>query len=546
MIFKTLYNLLPLNQRKKALVVLFIRILHSLLDFIGIALLLVILLFVVNRQLTDIPIYFIILGGGLILLIKNLVAVLAGRQQIDWLLSLYRYYSLRLLETDFSSGLLAIRSKGAITITHEVNSICYTYAMNVVGSAILLIGHMLLLSLFILGFIIYSPSVALIFIGCLLPATGLYCYFIRRKVTVYGKEEMKAKRNQSVLVESIFRGYIEVKTHSAFPYFRECFKKEMEQISRYRKATDTYMRLSSVYMEMGMIFILLLLALTVGTGHHLILILSIYSIAGMRLVPIVRMIINCWVQIQNNLYVIEILDSTINKEASIPPVESKSEMVLFEQSIKISNIHFSYNDSNRVLNGFSMYLKCGEKVGIQGDSGIGKTTLFNLLLGCISPQQGEILIDNVSLTNMNLQEWHRQVGYVSQDIFIMDASIAENIALGVHRKDIDFERISHVLKQVRLDDWVILLPDGIHTNLGENGYRISGGQKQRIGIARALYKGSHFLLLDEVTSNLDHTTEKEILATLVSLCNYQQPMSLLIISHREQTLSICDRIIYMH
>lgn len=545
MIFKILYKLLPPDQRKKALIILLVRILNSLLDFIGIALLIIILIFVIKKQLNGISLYFIVLAGGLVLLIKNIITILVGRKQTGWLLSLYRYYSLRLLETGYSAGLTAIRSKGTATITHEVNSICYAYSMNVVGSAILLIGQVVLLFLFVSTFFVYSPWAASIFVGGLFPAAAMYCYFIRTKIAEYGKEEMEAKRKQWVLVENIFRGYVEMETHLAFPYFRERFMREMDKISSCRKSVDTYTRFSSVYMETGMILVLLLLTLTAENGQDMIVLLGIYSIAGMRIVPIIRTMINCWAQIQNNRYIVDIVNERIHEEISALPVEKRDTKIGFQQEIQIKNISFSYNDAVKILDGFSMHLKCGEKVGIQGASGIGKTTLLNLLLGCISPQQGEILIDGIPLQDIDLPAWYRQIGYVSQDIFILDASIRENIAFGVPVQDIDVELVFQVLKQVQLDNWIDQLPGRILTPLGENGCRISGGQKQRIGIARALYKGCRILLLDEVTSNLDNATEKEILSMLVALSGKQKNMSLLIISHRDQTLSICDRILQM-
>lgn len=537
---------MPTNQRKKAIVVLFIRVLHSLFDFIGIAILLVILLFVINRQHADTSIYFVILIGGLVLLIKNIVSIFSGRQQTNWLLSLYQYYSLSLLDKDYASGLLAVRSKGVGKITYEVNSICYTYAMTVIGSSIQFIGQSLLLILFILTFIIYSPWVAFVFLSCLFPIIGLYCFFIRKKITRLGKEEIKAKRKQWILVENIFKGYIEIKTYLAFSYFRENFVNEMKQISHYKKSADTYIRLSSVYMETGMILILLFLALTATNGHNLVVVLSIYSIAGMRIVPLIRAIINNWIQIQNNNHVVEIMNSTIRHDMSECTIKEIGKTVLFKRIVEIKNICFSYNNSTPLLDNFSMHLKYGEKVGIQGSSGIGKTTLLNIILGYIPPLQGDILVDGISLREINISDWHRQIGYVSQDTFIMDASIAENIALGIVIQDINMDHVLLVLRLVQLNTWLDKLPDGILTRLGENGCQISGGQKQRISIARALYKRSRFLLLDEATSNLDNATELELLSMLDTLINIsQERMSLLIISHREQTLSICDRIVQM-
>ena len=162
----------------------------------------------------------------------------------------------------------------------------------------------------------------------------------------------------------------------------------------------------------------------------------------------------------------------------------------------------AYPESKEVLKDFCCTIRKGEYVGICGESGVGKSTLFYLLLGFITPDKGAIRIDGRPLADVPRQEWHRRVGYVQQEVFVLDGTLAENIALGC--RSIDKERVAEIVRQVRLDAWVDELPQGIDTPLGEGGGRLSGGQKQRVGIARALYKKAEVLLLDEATSALDN------------------------------------------
>ena len=163
------------------------------------------------------------------------------------------------------------------------------------------------------------------------------------------------------------------------------------------------------------------------------------------------------------------------------------------------------------------------------------------MLGFFAPTGGEIRIDGTPLTPQSRASWHKLVGYVPQDIFIIHGSLAENIALG--QEHVDREKIRKVLQQVHLDAWAEALPEGIDTPLGEYGSRLSGGQKQRIGIARALYKEAEVLFFDEATSALDNATESEITSALEELSAHLHGITLIIIAHRDSSLRFCDKII---
>ena len=175
-----------------------------------------------------------------------------------------------------------------------------------------------------------------------------------------------------------------------------------------------------------------------------------------------------------------------------------------------------------------------------GPSGSGKSTLFNLMLGFFEPTAGEILIDGQKLTPVNRGGWHELVGYVPQEIFIIEGSLADNIALG--QPQADRAKVMQVLEQVQLKEWADTLPQGLDTSLGEYGSRLSGGQKQRIGIARALYKDAEVLFFDEATSALDNKTEQEINHALEMLSLKHKELTLVVIAHRESSLAFCDRI----
>jgi ABC-type multidrug transport system fused ATPase/permease subunit len=215
----------------------------------------------------------------------------------------------------------------------------------------------------------------------------------------------------------------------------------------------------------------------------------------------------------------------------------------FDKEIALENISFTYEGGKQVLDNFSLTIRKGEKIGIRGYSGAGKTTLFNIICGFFSPDSGTIRVDGVELTPEKRREWQNNLACVSQDVFIPDATIAENIAFGMERGEIDEERLRKAISTASLDEFVGSLPDGVDTITGESGSRVSGGQRQRIGIARALYKEASVLLFDEATSSLDNKTEEEIVHAIERLSAERSDLTMLIISHRDRTLTFCDRVI---
>jgi len=221
-----------------------------------------------------------------------------------------------------------------------------------------------------------------------------------------------------------------------------------------------------------------------------------------------------------------------------------SEILPFEHEIAVRNLGFRFaDDGHELFRGLTLSIRKGERIGIRGASGAGKTTLFNLLLGLYEPTGGEITIDGTPLTAANRRAWQNRIGYVSQNLFIADGSFAANVALGVPDDEIDRGRVAEALEAARLGEFVAGLAKGMDTHVGECGCRLSGGERQRISIARALYKQAGVLLLDEATSALDIPTEERINRSLETLMRTRPELTVLVIAHRESTLSHCDRII---
>lgn len=255
--------------------------------------------------------------------------------------------------------------------------------------------------------------------------------------------------------------------------------------------------------------------------------------------PALRAILTGWTQIQNARCCLEPIEEGLKDYREMElPAEGE---IGFEKEIDVVNVTYAYPDGAYILKDFNCRIAKGDYVGFCGTSGVGKSTLFNLLIGLMEPVSGEIRIDGKRLTAELRTLWMKHIGYVPQEVFIFDGTLAENIALGC--PEIDAERIKNILVKVRLGDWLKSLPQGIETRLSEAGAKLSGGQKQRIGIARALYRKVSVLLLDEATSALDNETEKEINDTVKQLKEVHGGLTILSIAHRESSLSYCNRII---
>jgi ABC-type multidrug transport system fused ATPase/permease subunit len=316
----------------------------------------------------------------------------------------------------------------------------------------------------------------------------------------------------------------------------------MDEVIQLRKQHATIGMLPQMFTEVGLatgLVTLIILSLS-GATENLTLLLGIFAIAAVRLLPSLRNIMASWSSIRYNRYTIDTLAECTDEELS--PVTHNEERIEFHKSIELRNIEFGFEDATTpLLKELSITINKGERVGIKGASGVGKTTLFNLILGLYRPTSGGIYIDGELLNESNIRKWQNSIGYVSQSVFISDGSLVENIAFGC--EDIDYNRVNEVIELANLKEFVSSLSQGIDTHIGEQGSKISGGQRQRIGIARALYKSADILLFDEATSSLDTSTEESINNAISSLANSNRSLTIVVIAHRDSSLEYCDRII---
>lgn len=538
---KEIYHLLLPSERRMGMRVIMAVFFSALLNFAGLAALIPVLLFLIEeKEEKGEALLFCLLAVGFILF-KNVLVMGLSRFQNYYLLSLYKRLSFSLFSSYYHRGILFISRLGSTRLGYEVNYACYAFSMSLLSPLLNMTADVLLILLVTAVLLVYAPMTVLMLYLAFFPFMLMYIFGIKRRIRYYGKKELLARREQTRIVTEAYKGYAELEVNHAFPSLQHSFLKGLDTISFCRLKLETVYHLPLCLSELSVVIGLTLLALS-GTGNVKALV-GIFAVGAFRLLPALRESLSAWTQIQNSVFCLRIIKAGM--EDLFSTFEEKPTAGLsFEKEIAISNISYTYPEGKRVLKEFDCTIRKGEYIGIRGSSGIGKSTLFNLLLGFLKPDGGEIRIDGVLLSAENRKLWHRRIGYVPQGVFILDGTLAENVALGCC--DISKEKVKRILRQVRLDEWVDELPLGIDTLLGESGARLSGGQKQRVGIARALYKEADILLLDEATSALDTATECEINEMICGLRNDYRGLTVLSIAHRESSLAFCNRIITLN
>ena len=268
--------------------------------------------------------------------------------------------------------------------------------------------------------------------------------------------------------------------------------------------------------------------------------LGTLAFGAQRMLPIVQQIFNAWSTLQGNSASLRDVLQLLNQPLHLK-TKNTEQVLSFESTLKLENLGFRYNNKEHfVLQNINLTIFKGNKIGLIGNTGSGKSTMLDIIMGLLDPTVGNIKLDGVDINEKNKHLWRNKIAHVPQHIFLSDDTIEQNIALGIPPEKIDKERVKWAAKIAQIDEIIESWPQNYDTPVGERGIQLSGGQRQRIGIARALFKKSEILVLDEATSALDNITESEFMESLKHL---DSNVTILIIAHRLTTLKDCDNII---
>lgn len=341
-----------------------------------------------------------------------------------------------------------------------------------------------------------------------------------------------------------FDGIKEIKVARKESYFLKRFDNFAEESSKSEFTCSIFSHVPRLMIESitvaSMLVVVAFIVILGGSIEMILPKLSAFAVAAVKLLPSVNRISTSLNQLTYNKVCLDNASKTIepNDDRVNPGEDAKmEEKLVINNCIELKGIDYKYPDTDRViLDNVDMIIPVGSMVGIIGESGAGKTTIVDIILGLLKPVKGDIMADGNSILNKK-DEFLNNVGYIPQHIFMMDGTIRENVAFGKDKDRVDEEIVWKCLREAELEDFVKGLPDGLHTEIGEKGVRLSGGQKQRIGIARALYGNPRILVFDEATSALDNKTE---MAVMESIEHLHGKVTLIIIAHRLTTIENCD------
>jgi ATP-binding cassette, subfamily B, bacterial PglK len=272
--------------------------------------------------------------------------------------------------------------------------------------------------------------------------------------------------------------------------------------------------------------------------------LGALAMAAQRLLPLFQQLYAAVTEILAAMPALDSVLTNLNEGVREIPHNGHCATLEFSKQIEFRDICFNYTSSDTpIIKGVSFNIRKGERIGLIGPTGCGKTTLIDIFMGLLEPISGDILLDGVKLRRENISGLQRRIAHVPQDVFLSDASMAANVAFGVPENEIDYKRMREAIEKAQLTSTVDNMNNGLMTEVGEQGMRLSGGQRQRVGIARALYRDADIFVFDEATSALDQQTEQTIMSVIGGLGD---EITMIIIAHRLNSLERCDRIVKLN
>lgn len=486
---------------------------------------------------------FAFLSIGMIF-ISNIVSALTLWLQIKFSIYIGSTLQYQLFEKYLNRDYLFHKSNNYTQLIATISADAPRFIYMVLQPYLLMCSQLFVAAIILIGLLFLDPIVA---IGSALIVGGAYLltyWLIKKSLNRHG--EIVTQRNRSIqaIMSEAFIGVKDIKLNALEPKYSDDYKsanKRGLESTAYITLSGDLPRyaIETVSFSAILLFAILLLQKSSETAN-VVSMLSIYALAGYKLLPTMQQIYKSISSISANgavsIFLREQLEveTANNARIDVDPIADV-------QTIALEGMTYQYpNTTNPALDKISVTFTKGQLNTIAGPSGSGKSTLADIILGLLQPASGKLFIDGKEATGTDLVAYQRSIGYVPQHIFILDDNVIANVAFGVHKNDVDIEKVIQALQQANAMEFVEKLPQGLETRLGQDGKLLSGGQRQRIGIARALYRNNKILVLDEPTSALDIESEHDLMQLLNQL-KYERLT--IVISHRPAAIKLSDRII---
>lgn len=563
-----LFSLLTPNQRKRFYLLQFLVILMAFMEIIGVASIIPFMALVGDMtQLQQETFYaqvyqasgiesesefVVILGIGVVvtLFVSGTISLFT-----TWRLCMFGTQ----LGTELSTRLYTHYIKQNWLFHASVNSAKLTKKIvnetnRVSGGIILPLMQMnarVVFTLFmVISIFIYDPRVAIVGLSVFAIVYLILFKIVKRSLERNGKAISQIFSKRYRLNNEGFGGIKDLLLLGRGDNFIESFNQTSKSLAHSQGTINALAQVPRYFIELvafgSMMTITLYLISSYDGNLGMILpTLSLYTLAAFKLLPAIQNIYANVAAIKGNIAAFESIHDDLiwSSKPKALIQESKQSFLRVKHQISLNNITFTYPDKTKsTLQKINMSILANSVIGIVGPSGSGKSTLINILLGLIEPQQGEMKIDNTILNYKNRRSWQNTIGFVAQDIFLSDRSIAENVAFGISKNEINLDKVKKALELSHLTELLQSLEKGIYTPVGERGVKLSGGQSQRIGIARALYHEAEILVFDEATSSLDGISERRVMD---AIHEFGGQKTIIMIAHRIKTVQNCNKIFYI-
>ena len=486
----------------------------------------------------------------LIFMLKSAYIVFFGYIESRYLNNRRYIISRRMMSTYMQAPYTFRLNKNSSELVRNVNGEVNIIVNNIL-QGLLRIAKDGFMTITILGFLFYyEPVITLVVLILSGVGAGSFIFFTQKKLKQNGEELLEHRRN---MIKAIFEGISGLKDARVLNREKE-FISQFSREARESANLSTYnrfiMQIPRPVVEttavMGMMFISVLMVWQGQTMGTILTTLTLFAMATVRLMPALQSISSKYTSLQYNIASLDPVYNDLKlleKEVQqLQEERNKSKKIVFKDKIEINNLTYIYpNSTEKALDNVSVTIPKGKAIAFVGESGAGKTTMVDLLLGLMKPTKGNILVDSTD-THEDISGWQQNIGYIPQSIFLADDTIRRNIAFGLPEKEIDDEKIKKAVESAQLSNFLRNLPEGLETNIAEHGARLSGGQRQRVGIARALYHNPEVLVMDEATSALDNITEQQVTKAIEALIGER---TIIMIAHRLTTVMNCDRLYLM-
>jgi len=461
----------------------------------------------------------------------------------------------RLLETYLRQPYAFFLDRHSSDLAKTILSEADQLVVNVLRPGVMLIAHGLVAAAMVILLFVVDPALAA---GVVAVVGGLYILIylaVRQVLARVGRDRVTANRERFTTAGEALGGIKDIKLLGRENTYVKAFRGPSKRQAKHQATSQTLSAVPRFLVEavgFGGIIALTLVLITLKGGAssnalgETLPFLGLYAFAGYRLLPAAQQIYQGVAKLRFGAAVVDNVHSDLIKRSSLAAINNPCpEPFPPQQEIAFSGVSFTYpNASIPALTNINLAIPVGSSVGLVGGTGAGKTTMVDLLLGLLTPTEGVITVDGRAILDDHRRAWQGALGYVPQDIFLTDSSVAENIALGVPPHEIDQEQVKRCARMAQLDDFIRSeMPDGYDTIVGERGVRLSGGQCQRIGIARALYRDPPVLVFDEATSALDNMTES---AVMDAIKYFHNEKTIIIIAHRLTTVQGCDKVVFLN